>query len=42
MDEVPRVRDGALADEIGPDLTGQVELGIDFQRLGDVDAAIRL
>jgi hypothetical protein len=41
MDEVPRIGDGALLGKIGPELTGQVELRIDFQRLRDVDAAIR-
>ena len=32
MDEVPRIGDGALPDEIGPELTRDVELCVDFQR----------
>jgi hypothetical protein len=40
MDEVPWVGDSTLPDKISPELTGQVELRIDFERLGDVDAAI--
>src|SRR5271163_402898 len=41
MDEVPRVSNGALPDQMGPELTRDVELRVDFQRPGDVDAAIR-
>ncbi len=40
MDEGVRVEDRALANEIGPELTRQIEFGVDLQRLRDVDAAI--
>src|SRR5260370_39801089 len=40
MDERARVGDRALLYEIRPELARQVELHIDFQRLGDVDAAV--
>ena len=40
MDERARVGDRALLYEIRPELARQVELDIDFQRLGDVDAAV--
>jgi hypothetical protein len=40
MDEGLRVRDRALLHQIGPELSRQVELHIDSQRLGNVDASI--
>ena len=40
MDEGARVRDRALLHQIGPELAGQIELDIDLQRLGNVDAAV--
>jgi hypothetical protein len=40
MDEGARVRDRALADEVRPQLTRQIELGVDLERLGNVDAAV--
>ena len=39
VDETARVR-GALADQVGPQLARQIELGVDLERLGDVDAAV--
>ena len=41
VDECARIGDRALADEIGPELARQVELGIDFQGFGNVDASVR-
>src|SRR5260370_38093777 len=40
MDERARISDRALPNEIRPELARQVELDIDFQRLGDVDATV--
>ena len=40
VEEGARIRDSALLDEIGPELAREVELGVDLQRLGDVDAAV--
>ena len=40
MDESARVRDRAFADQVGPQLARQIELGVDLERLGDVDAPV--
>jgi len=40
MDEIARVRDRAFADQVGPQLARQIELCIDLERLGDVDAPV--
>ena len=41
MDEGARIRDRTLADETRPKLPRDVEFGIDLERLGNVDRAIR-
>ena len=38
--ESPGVGDGAFLDEIGPKLSGEIELRVDLERLGDVDAPV--
>jgi hypothetical protein len=40
MDEQIRRGDRLLADQIGPELPRQVELGIDLERFGNIDAAV--
>jgi hypothetical protein len=40
MDERARIDDRAFLYEIRPELARQVELDIDLQRLGDIDAAV--
>src|SRR5262245_61478834 len=40
MDEGLRVRDRALLHQVGPELAREVELDVDLERLGNVDAAI--
>jgi len=40
VDEGLRIGDGALADQMGPQLARDVELGVHLERLGDVDAAV--
>ena len=40
FDEGVRVRDGALGDEVRPELARQVELGVDLKGPGNVDAAV--
>ena len=40
MDESPRVRDRAFADQVGPQLTRQIELRVDLERLGNVDIPV--
>src|SRR5262249_26447063 len=35
-----RIRDRALPNQIGPELPRQIELDVDVERLGDVDAAV--
>src|SRR5882762_5354861 len=35
-----RVFDGSFIYQIGPELTGKIELGINLQRLGNVDTAV--
>ncbi len=40
VDEGLRIGDGALADQVGPQLARDIELGVHLERLGDVDAAV--
>ena len=40
MDERAWIGDRALLHQIGPELTRQIELDIDLDRPGDVDAAV--
>jgi hypothetical protein len=40
MDERARIGDRTLADEIGPQLPGEVELDVDLERLRNIDAAV--
>jgi hypothetical protein len=40
MNERLRIRDRALPHQIGPELPRQIELHVDVQRLGNVDAAV--
>src|SRR5690348_9609758 len=40
MDKAAWIRDRAFADQVGPQLTRQIELGVDLERLGDVDAPV--
>ena len=42
MDEIVRRGDGALLDQVGPELSGEVKFNIDLQRLGNIDCAIWL
>src|SRR5262249_56112044 len=39
-DERLRIRDRALRHQVGPELPRQIELHVDVERLGDVDAAV--
>src|SRR5262249_60387934 len=41
MNKGLRVFDGSLFHQIGPELAGQIELGIHLQSLRNVDAAVR-
>ena len=40
VDEAVRIRDRAFADQIRPQLSRQIELRVDLERLGDIDAPI--
>src|SRR5688572_10193292 len=42
VDELPRVFDSSLFHQMSPELPRKVELGINLQRLRDVDRAVRI